>query len=288
MKMSIKTFGLLILILSLFGCAHFDENAYRPPGVIAAQLPPTGTFVGTIKRGHGVKGWGMTFNTKYYIANQEGAEYIFFLRQDSKIILPDGTITHVSEIGKGVKSDIKIGKRVQIEYAPITDNTGGIPGASGFDFEIGNNRILSIRGLNDNESGTVSSPASAQVNDSTTKVTNIRQPQRSEKSGAISPETLIGQWLQTVNCDYGSGNSTLIITSVSNGVLTMKTDFGNCAPGRIDGRLISITCTKQFIFTNNIVMQGTVVSDNRIEGTYTQTSRSGQCKWVAVKGGVTH
>ena len=100
-------------------------------------------FVGTITKGNLAKGWGFSvINMKIFVAGPDGAEKMFYIREDSLITLADGTSTNVRRMSMSIK-----GKKVEIRYAPIRDATGGSPSGSGFSYEIGQNGVLALRFL---------------------------------------------------------------------------------------------------------------------------------------------
>lgn len=115
-----------------------------PPATAAGSIPAGGeVFTGTITKGNFAKGWGMSvFNMKLFVAASDGTEKIFYVREDSVISYPDGSSTNL----RGMRGAF-IGKRVEIRYAPIRDDTGGAPSGSGFSYEIGQNGVLSLRFL---------------------------------------------------------------------------------------------------------------------------------------------
>jgi hypothetical protein len=100
-------------------------------------------FVGTIAKGNLAKGWGFSvINMKIIVTAQDGTEKIFYIREDSLITQTDGTSTNVRKLSGAI-----IGRKVEIKYAPIRDDTGGSPSGSGFAYEIGQNGVLSLRFL---------------------------------------------------------------------------------------------------------------------------------------------
>ena len=100
-------------------------------------------FLGSITKGNFAKGWGMSvFNIKIYVTAKDGTEKIFYIRQDSVITYPDGTTTNLGNMRGSY-----IGKRVEISYAPIQDDTGGSPSGSGFSYQIGQNGVLTLHFL---------------------------------------------------------------------------------------------------------------------------------------------
>lgn len=117
--------------------------AQAAPAATTGNVSAGEVFVGTITKGNFAKGWGMSvFNMKLFVTAPDGTEKIFYVREDSVITYADGTSTSL----RGMRGSF-LGKRVEIRYAPIGDDTGGSPSGRGFSYEIGQNGVLSLRFL---------------------------------------------------------------------------------------------------------------------------------------------
>lgn len=98
------------------------------------------------------------------------------------------------------------------------------------------------------------------------------------------PAELVGRWTLTGRCGVSSASFTYEITAVTNGALAMTGGSWNCRfeSGRIAGRQITMSCSN---WLNKVDYQGSLVSEGRMDGTFTQRLMSGTCQWFAVKEG---
>jgi len=88
----------------------------------------------------------------------------------------------------------------------------------------------------------------------------------------------------TATCGGSSGSYAFNIDAVSDGVLALSGGAWNCnlESGRIDGTRITLSCSN---WLNKVDYQGTLVSDNFMQGTFTQRLRAETCQWSTLKAG---
>lgn len=98
------------------------------------------------------------------------------------------------------------------------------------------------------------------------------------------PTPLTGQWTMTATCGSASEIHVFNIEAVNDGTLTLSGDAWNCKleSGRMDGSRISMSCSN---WLNKVDYQGTLVSDNFMQGSFTQRLRAETCQWSALKTG---
>ncbi len=101
---------------------------------------------------------------------------------------------------------------------------------------------------------------------------------------SAKPAPLTGQWNMTATCGGSSGSYAFNIDAVSDGVLALSGGAWNCnlESGRIDGTRITLSCSN---WLNKVDYQGTLVSDNFMQGTFTQRLRAETCQWSTLKAG---
>jgi hypothetical protein len=106
------------------------------------------------------------------------------------------------------------------------------------------------------------------------------------QTGSARPAPLAGQWNMTATCGSASETYTFNIEAVSDGVVTLSGGAWNCKleSGRIDGTRITLSCSN---WLNKVDYQGTLVSDNFMQGSFTQRLRAETCHWSALKAGTT-
>lgn len=101
---------------------------------------------------------------------------------------------------------------------------------------------------------------------------------------STKPAPLTGQWNMTATCGGSSGGYTFNIDAVSDGTLALSGGAWNCPleSARLDGARITLSCSN---WLNKVDYQGTLVSDNFMQGTFTQRLRAETCQWSALKAG---
>jgi hypothetical protein len=108
------------------------------------QAANADTFIGTIMGGNLTRARSFGFsklNVKLKVTSESGEQAIFYVRFDSKVFNSSGNPINYLEANHGKD------KKVQIQYFIIQDGSGGEPGRSDFDYEIGQKGVLSMRFL---------------------------------------------------------------------------------------------------------------------------------------------
>jgi hypothetical protein len=90
----------------------------------------------------------------------------------------------------------------------------------------------------------------------------------------------------TASCGASSETYSFNIDAVSAGALTLTGGAWNCPleSARLDGNRITMSCSN---WLNKVDYQGTLVSDNFMQGSFTQRLRAEACQWSALKAGTT-
>jgi hypothetical protein len=123
------------------------ENQSKTP-LEPAQAPSQASsmgpiFVGTITGGNWAKGFGFSnINIKFFVTSDSGVVETFFVRSDSKVFDVSGKQVEYKE-SWGHK-----GHKVEIQHFIIQDATGGEPGRSDFQYEVGQKGVAVLRFLN--------------------------------------------------------------------------------------------------------------------------------------------
>lgn len=104
-------------------------------------------------------------------------------------------------------------------------------------------------------------------------------PPENEKPGPLT-----GQWSLTASCGSASETYAFNIEAVQDGALALSGGSWNCKleSGRLDGDRISMTCSN---WLNKVDYQGTLISNNFMQGSFTQRLRAETCQWSALKSG---
>lgn len=97
-------------------------------------------FTGKVTGGNLAKGVGFSnVNIKLLVTPEGGEPEVFFVRSDSKVFDAAGRPVDYMEAFK------TYGKRVEIRHFVIRDATGGQPGRSDFEYEIGHKGVREMR-----------------------------------------------------------------------------------------------------------------------------------------------
>ena len=96
-------------------------------------------------------------------------------------------------------------------------------------------------------------------------------------------ESFVGYWKLTNRCSWGSSTDTFAITSLgTNGDLSFSGDAGNkkYKEGYVNNDSIRFITSN---LLNTVKYSGKIISQTRMEGTYTQGLSSETCDWDATK-----
>jgi len=147
---SIGEDGTSIRVVREFSNGSRNEATLRWQETMAAPASPTaasaiaGVFTGSVAGVRPLKGaFTFEYNLRLEVAGDDGARRNFILRKNSVVVSLDGTKSVFMDREKRFP-----GRRVRIEYATITDGSGGIPGGNAFAFLIGEIGIVSVQLLN--------------------------------------------------------------------------------------------------------------------------------------------